>query len=335
VTDENVTGVRDDAGMVATKRIDSIALDRVLRRQHDVITRAQARAAGVTEKALRYRLGAGGRWQTVLPHVYLAATGTPTDVQRQVAALVYGGDDAVITGPVAAAFHQIRVADCDLINVLVPHRFQARDAGFVRLHRTWRMPERIYRFGPIQYALAPRAVGDTVRCLTSLREVRAVVADAVQKSKCTLQQLVDELNAGPVWGSALFRTALAEVIGGSRSMAESELMKLIEKAGLPVPLFNAEIYDGEEFIARPDAWYPELGIAIEVDSKEWHLGANEHKATLERGNRMQKYLINVLRFTPNDLRYEPARVIAEIREAIARAIGRPPLNLRTVPAIAA
>jgi hypothetical protein len=319
--------------MAATKRINSDALDQVLRRQHDVITRAQARAAGLTSNALRHRLREGGRWQTLLPQVYLAATGKPTDVQRRVAAWVYGGNDVVITGPVAAAFHHIRVTVPDVIDVLVPVRVQARDVGFVRLHRTRRMPKRIYRSEEgIKYALAPRAVGDTVRGLTSLRDVRAIVADAVQKDKCTLQQLVDELTAGPVRGSALFRAALAEVVGGSRSTAESDLMKLIEKAGLPMPLFNAEIYDEDIFIARPDAWYPDLGIAIEVDSKEWHLGANEHKATLERGNRMQKYLINVLRFTPNDLRDEPARVLAEIREARSRAAGRPPLTLRTVPA---
>jgi hypothetical protein len=168
--------------------------------------------------------------------------------------------------------------------------------------------------------------------MDSLRGVRAVIADAVQRGRCELAELIAELNAGPRRESALFRAALSEVIAGSRSAAEGDLLKLITRAGLEVPLLNAAIYDGDEFVARPDAWYPELGIAIEVDSREWHLGPEDHKHTLKRGNRMEKYLINVLGFTPNDLRYEPERVIAEIREAISRARSRARLNLRTVAA---
>ena len=44
------------------------------------------------------------------------------------------------------------------------------------------MPQRVYRFGPIRYALAPRAVADTARGLANLRDVQAVVADAVQRA---------------------------------------------------------------------------------------------------------------------------------------------------------
>jgi hypothetical protein len=42
----------------------------------------------------------------------------------------------------------------------------------------------------------------------------------------------------------------------------------------------------------------------------------------------------VLRFTPKQIRSEPAEVIIDIRDALEGARGRPPLNLRTVPASA-
>jgi very-short-patch-repair endonuclease len=318
--------------MAASTRIDRDALARILDRQRDVITLDQVRMAGVSESALRHRLRPDGPWQVLLPRVYLVTTGTSSRSQQEIGAMLYAGSDSVVTGPSALACHRIRAPRSDFIDVLVPVTCQRRDAGFVRLRRTRRMPERIRRFGAIQYALAARAVGDTVRGMDSLRDVRGVVADAVQRGRCDLRELVDELNAGPRRESALFREALSEVIGGSRSAAEAALRQLIIKAGLDMPLFNAKVYDGDEFIAMPDAWYPELGIAIEVDSREWHLGPADHKNTLKRGNRMETYLINVLRFTPNDIRDEPERVIAEIRDAIRRARGRAPLNLRTVPA---
>lgn len=203
--------------------------------------------------------------------------------------MLYGGPGAVITGGSALACHRIRVARSNFVDVLVPLTCQRRDAGFARLHRTTRLPERSYRFGSIRYTLAARAVGDAVRGMNSLREVCAVVSDAVQGRRCGLPELVAELGAGPKRESALFRTALAEVIGGCRSVSEAELRRLIATAGLEMPLFNARVYHGDEFIAMPDAWYPDLGIAIEVDSREWHLGPEEHKNTLKRGNRMEQY----------------------------------------------
>ena len=53
------------------------------------------------------------------------------------------------------------------------------------------------KFGPLHYALPARAVADAVRDLASLRDVRAVVADAVQRGCCQIQDLYAELTAGP------------------------------------------------------------------------------------------------------------------------------------------
>ena len=49
---------------------------------------------------------------------------------------------------------------------------------------------------------------------------------------------------------------------------------------------------------------------------------------------MGKHQMIALRFTPKQIRSEPAEVIKDIRDALEGARGRPPLNLRTVPASA-
>jgi hypothetical protein len=130
----------------------------------------------------------------------------------------------------------------------------------------------------------------------------------------------------------LFREALTDVAEGIRSAAEADLKDLLVKSRLPMPLFNASVYDGDIFIARPDAWWPELGVAAEVDSHEWHMSPEDHARTLTRGRRMGVAQIIALRFTPKQIRSEPAQVINEIRGMLEGARGRPPLNLRTVPA---
>jgi len=196
------------------------------------------------------------------------------------------------------------------------------------------MPERVWQVGPVRYTLLPRAVADAVRDMVSLRDVRALVADAVQRGRCPVPELAAELTEGQKSGSALFRLALADVADGIRSTAEADLKDLLVKARLPLPLFNPSLYAADEtFIARPDGWWPELGIAIEVDSLEWHLSPQDYADTLARGRRMAKYQIVTLRFTPKQIRTDPATVIRDIKEALEGARGRPPLaNLRTVPA---
>jgi hypothetical protein len=178
----------------------------------------------------------------LLPGVYLAETGTPTTLQQEMAAILYAGPGSVITGPAALRRHHIRTQLLELVDVLVPAARKRRDAWFVRLHRTTRMPGRIWVTGPVSYAPPARAVADAVRKISSLRDVRAVVADAVQRGSCTVTDLLTELTAGANAGSALFRVALAEVADGIRSAAEGDLRDLLIKSDLPMPLFNASLY---------------------------------------------------------------------------------------------
>ncbi len=122
-----------------------------------MISRAQALAVGLTNHALRHRLRPGGPWRGLLPGVYMAATGAPTTLQQEMAALLYAGDGSLVTGPAALRSHHIRTALTESVDVLVPAARQRRDTGFVRLHRTTRMPEKIWEAGPVRYVMPARA----------------------------------------------------------------------------------------------------------------------------------------------------------------------------------
>ena len=69
------------------------------------------------------------------------------------------------------------------------------------------MPERLFVTGRIRFAKVPRAVADAARSLTRFDDVRQVVCEAVQRRACSVAELTEELEAGPVKGSALFREA--------------------------------------------------------------------------------------------------------------------------------
>ena len=115
-------------------------------------------------------------------------------------------------------------------------------------------------------------------------------------------------------------------------MAEGDLRALIEAAGLPSPMFNARLYVGQAFTAVADAWWPEAGVAVEVDSREWHLSPEDWERTLRRNARMGRHGIIVLHFTPRRIRNEPTEVAAEIGSALQAGRARPALAVRALPA---
>ena len=303
-----------------------------MRQQCDLITRRQALAAGLTQQVLRRRVSTSGPWRVVLPGIYLSHNGGLTAAQREIAAALYAGDGCVLTGTAALQVQGVRVPPSALVDVLVPVAVQRQSTDFVRMERTTRMPERPWLVGGIRYAPAARAVADAVRGHADIDLVRSLVASAVQQRKCTVQQLAAELRAGPRQGSGALRAALAEVADGIASIAEGDLRKLIKRGGLPEPMYNPRLFAGPEFLASPDAWWLDAGVACEVDSREWHLLPEPWHRTQERHALMSAHGILVLHYAPRRILADAKAVVAEIQAALETGRRRPPLPIRAVPA---
>ena len=128
--------------------------------------------------------------------------------------------------------------------------------------------------------------------------------------------------------SALLRSVLAEVSDGPGSAPEVELRDLVKKARLPMPMFNPRLYlPNGTFLGCPDAWWPEAGLAAEVESKRWHMSPESWERTMDRHARFGEHAIVTLHFTPHKLRAEPAFVITKIRNAYQAGIARPRLPI--------
>src|SRR5579863_8856982 len=166
--------------MPKRSRCDVERLRRVLQVQYQVVTRRQAQLCGMPASTLDRYVAPGGRWQRLLPGVYLAVTGQATQQQREMAALLYAGPQSLITGAAAVRRHHLHAAGPDLVDVLIPVNLKRQSVGFVRVHRTRQMPERIYVTGAIRFTKPARAVADTARSLARFDDVRQVVCDAVQ-----------------------------------------------------------------------------------------------------------------------------------------------------------
>jgi hypothetical protein len=231
--------------------------------------------------------------------------------------VLYAGPDSLLTGLAALRVYRMRVPESRKVDVLVPVSRQRANYSYVVIHRTGRMPSSYTcDGGALRIAPKARAVADAARILHDLSDVRAVVAGAVQHGQCRIDDLAAELRDGPIRGSAQLRTVLAEVIDGVRSPAEADFRKLIINSGLPRPVFNPDLYLNGQFLARPDAWWPDAGVAAEIDSRRWHLGPAEFEETMRRHARMGAAGIVVLHFAPHQLHTEPDRVLRDIAGAL-------------------
>jgi hypothetical protein len=312
---------------------DPERLRQVLQLQHQVITRQQALRCGMPHSTLDRQIARGGPWQRLLPGVYLAVTGTVTRDQREMAALLYAGPRSLITGSAAVRRHRLSSPGPDLVDVLIPWSARKQSVGFVRVHRTRRIPERGYVTGKIRFTKPPRAVADAARSLTRFDDVRHVICAAVQQRACTVAELTEELRAGPTKGATLFYEALAEIGDGVRSVAEGDLRVLILGSDLPNPMFNARLFDADGiFIATVDDWWQEAGVAGEVDSRAYHMSAEDQDHTTERHDRLIAHGIFPLHFPPKRIKTDPAGIISELRSAIEEGRRRPPLPVTALPA---
>ncbi|MEN8650195.1 hypothetical protein ABCR94_06010 [Streptomyces sp. 21So2-11] len=294
--------------------------------QDGLATTGQLLALGSPWPTITNRCRPDGPWQRVLPRVVLLRPGSPTPHQRLRAALLYAGEDALLTGPAALALYAVRAAPpltrVGPVDVLVPNAQRPRGHSYVRIQRTRRPSRRL----PVQgLPCAPllRAVSCTVPRLTDGERVTALLAELVQRGRCTVEELLAELRAAKLGNAPGVANAMEALTAGVRSIAEAQAREALRAGGIPDALWNPTLRTlGGEFLARPDAYWPREGVALEVDSEEFHLGPAEYRATLRRRLRLEAHGVEVVSVAPAIVRDHPAELLAAVAAKLRRGEGR-------------
>lgn len=327
------------------------------KRQHGLVTRAQILVLDGTPSSIQHALRKG-LWQRVLPGVYATFSGEITNEHQWYAAVLYGGPSATLTGAVACQLAELRyVPDDDLVRLLVPTTVTRSSTAFVRVTTTTRPPTPEQWFPanppgrsilrqPLPVAPIARAVVDAARVVgmataqavprldngrplllapavaryydRSLRDVRALLCEAVQRQLVEQEELVGELEAGPRQGSALARRAVADLAAGCLSAPECELRDLIVLSDvLPPARFNEPLPGYPRL--KPDACWPERRLIVEIDSVEWHRSPEAYERTEQRRALLAAMGWTVIPVSPRRLRACPGEVLAEIEAAYAAA----------------
>ncbi|MFB7474092.1 hypothetical protein [Kitasatospora sp. NPDC056184] len=329
------------------------SLEELARRQQNVLTAGQLRARGVPARIISEHCRRGGPWQRLLPRVYLLQSGGPSPEQRMWAALLYaaqsgreggreGGrrEGAVITGTAALALYGFaavpRLPAVTGVDVLVPRQRRLKDAGEVRIRRTER--ELVARsVHGLACAPVARAVADALREWTSgdragecggerggggvaVRPVpvREVLCEAVRRPelRCPVRELATELAEAGLVADPRVRAVLDGLLAAERDRVRERVGELADEWLLPVPLTGPELrMRGGTYVAVPDLYWPEAGVAVEVDPELRCV--SEGEAAWARGgrHRMEYLGVRVVQVSGARLAEAPDAVGAELREA--------------------
>ncbi len=273
-----------------------------------VVTTSVLRTCGFSKPAIETALRRGllTRWGR---SVYLVGplTDDLTEARAAAAAVPHGTLGFDVAGQLAQ-FAPVAVPP---LSIIVPPGRRAGRAG-VRIHRIDLAPRDVMRLQDLPVTTPSVTIVHLARTLAP-RPFERAVQEAFAKrltSARRLEQALDRHRGGR--GTARLKRMLELGIDDLRSKAERSLRHWVRQAGLPLPLFNAEVGPW-----RVDALWRHERLAVEVNGYAAHGSPWSH----DRDHRKEQFLhaqgLTTRRFTALQAIDEPALVIARISAALA------------------
>ncbi|GAA4546716.1 hypothetical protein [Amycolatopsis samaneae] len=289
-----------------------------------VAARAKLVALGLSHSSISRRCRGNGPWQRPIPGVIVFTNREPTARQLFRAALTHAGPDSMLTGVHAARLHGVRSLPAEpRVHTLIPHESKVATWGFAITERTIHLPAPV-DVGGLPVAPLARALIDAARRMDKLASVRAMIADAVYRGLCDPLELRKELTQASTIGSALPRLVVQEISAGVHDAAERWLRDVLEKSGLPQPIWHVVLEDESGgVLGNVEAWWPNVGLAVQIDIDDLNADpASERKDIHPVTDRLI-----LVRLRPSTLRDQPLSAIRDLRVAYQRAAQRPPPHI--------
>jgi hypothetical protein len=291
--------------------------------QFGLFKRAQAHELGTTDRMLQRRVRAGSV-ERVAPSVY-RITGAPRSWHQAVmAACLGGGDMCVASHRTAAVLHGFDGYRPGVVEVTVPRtvRYRRRD---VIVHQSLDpVPCDITHVGSIPVTTAERSLID-LGAVTTWERVedsfdgaeRDAIADrSVVAGRHGAIRRQGRNGVGP----------MAVVLDGRgltipHSVLERSFGRLLERAGLPPPVWQHPVMLPNGRRARIDAAYVDLLLGFELDGHGSHATRSQRAADNRRANQLRDLGWDIRRFTYEEVMRDGPTVVRAVIAARAQKLG--------------
>jgi very-short-patch-repair endonuclease len=282
--------------------------------QLGLVTRAQLRARGITQRAIATRVQAK-RLRRLHRGVYRVGPLTAPHV-RELAAVLACGPHAVLSHRSAGALWQLLPdpGDAAPVDISLSQGDRGRSRK-IRVHRVCLPAEDVTVLENIPVTSVIRTLVDLAAVLAS-RDVERVLA---QTERLNLLERGDLLSlaarhAGRP-GAPLLRKLLETETGPAltRSEAEERFLALIRKSQLAPPESNVRVGDYEvDFLWRRER------LVVEVDGFAFHSSQRKFESDRRRDAWLTAHGVTVLRVTWRQVAREPEAVLVRLAQTLTR-----------------
>lgn len=278
-------------------------------RQHGMVARKQLLALGFSPSAIEHRV-ARGRLHLAMRGVYAVGWPGLTEKRRWMAAVLACGRDAMLSHHSAAMLWGIG-RERGRIDISVKRRCELRRPGLKVRGRPSLRSADITAIDMIPVTAVARTLVDLATELPPRRLERAVnEADKHDLIDPEALRLASDEYEGQPGASALRRLLDRRTFRLSDSDLETLFRPIAEDAGLPPPLSKQLVNRWEV-----DFFWPNLGLVIETDGLRYHRTASSQTRDVRRDRAHALAGMTALRFTHYEVKHEPAKVRAELRQA--------------------
>jgi hypothetical protein len=301
------------------------AIAALAERQYGIFTSAQADEVGFTRDQRDKRVRAG-RWALAHPGVYRIA-GVPTSWRGQILADCWSVRGLAVASHRSAAQLWGLPGGLNGFIEITCHRWRRTRRPDLLVHETRSLRiddmtqlERIPVTTIEQTLLGLAAV--VHRDVVEMALDRALHRELVTRTE--LDVFVRAKGARGRNGIGVLRDLLRRhdpFAGLPESAMETKMKQLLRRHGLPVPAFQYVIRHEGQFVARVDAAYPELRIAIEYDSYEFHTGKQAIVRDNDRRNVLKEICWESITFTAVDLAQDGGPALKALKRARSEAFG--------------
>ena len=283
------------------------------RNQHGVLSRAQLIEVGYKRHAIDHRIRTG-RLHPLHRGVYAVGRPHVTDHGRWMAAVLASGNGAVLSHSSAAALWRMGLEIRGVVEVSLPSPLQHLRPGL-----------RIYR----RPSLRSRHI-TTEHGIPATTPIQTLIDMALRLDRRGTERMVNEADKYDLVHPPELRRALEERTGEpgvavlrdlldsrtfrlTKEELERRFLPLAAKAGLPVPLTGQWVNEFEV-----DFYWPDLGLVVETDGLRYHRTPAEQARDRRRDQAHTAAGLTQLRFTHEQVRYEPGYV----RKILAQTASR-------------
>ncbi|GAA4832420.1 type IV toxin-antitoxin system AbiEi family antitoxin domain-containing protein [Actinomycetospora corticicola] len=288
-------------------------LQRFLAAHDGVITRAQARACGLSDDQIARKV-ASGEWLRRAPGVYFAIAWRWTPAAKVRVAAEWARPTGALAGPAAAWWLGLEIDSPHPVGVVVPPHSSRRAPDGVAMIRRDLRGDRIEHRGLWVVARA-LAVLDTAVALGGRGQ--EFLDRALQQGRVTLEELntVQDRHVGRQ-GSGVARRMLDEAADRAASTAERRTLTLLRRGGITGWTVNLEVTlpDGRDAVV--DLGFLELKLALEVDGWAFHVDPSRFVDDRARKRALVAAGWVVIEVTWDDLVHRPEKLLDELRRII-------------------